>query len=263
MFRLRRNLCLPAMLVAAVLVCSGSESRAHAQIAGQADLRATAASQWSVQSAQRAIVDIGDAVALGRRYETAIKIYSQAPQKSAEIWNKMGMTYELMLNSDAAVRCYKESLKLDANDPRVLNNLATLYVSMKEYGTADRLFRKALSIDPGYAGIYKNLGASLVAQHKFSESQRVFEQAAELDPEVLGTTVGPTSSSMLTSRERGAMNYFMAEACARTRQTTCALTCLRSSLDEGFADSEKVIADRSFAELAADQGFRKLLQASQ
>ncbi len=258
MFRLRGNLRLPAPLVAMV-ACSGFQLGAPAQVPSQAALQVNPAARQSIEPAQLAIVEIGDSVALGKHYETAIKIYAKAPLMTAAIWNKMGMTYELMLDSGNAIRCYNQSLKLNPNDPRVLNNLGTLYVSMKEYGSADRLFRKALNIDPKYAGIYKNLGTSLIAQHKFSEGQKAYEQAALLDPEVLGATSDPVSESPITLREHGAMNYFMAEACARTGQTSCALEYLQSALNEGFVDPEKVIADSSFAELSGNEGFRKLL----
>ena len=243
----------------AVVVCSGFQPEAPAQVPSQAALEVNSAAQQSTESAQLAIVEIGDSVALSKRYETAIKIYAKAPMMTAAIWNKMGMTYELMFDSGNAVRCYNQSLKLNPNDPRVLNNLGTLYVSMKQFGSADRLFRKALSIDPQFAGIYKNLGTSLIAQHKFTEGQKAYEQAALLDPGVLGVTGGPTSESSISLRAHGAMNYFMAEACARTGQTSCALEYLQSALNEGFVDPEKVIADSSFAELGKSEGFRKLL----
>ena len=67
---------------------------------------------------------------------------------TAAIWNKMGIAYQMMFNSKDAMRCYKESLKLDPANPQVLNNLGTVYASLKEYGQADRMYRKALKIDP-------------------------------------------------------------------------------------------------------------------
>ena len=217
----------------------------------------------AVQSAQAAVVEIGDAVALNRRYETAIKIYATAPIKTAKIWNKMGISYQMMFNTKEAIRCYRESLKVNPDDPKVLNNLATLYESMKDYGTADRLFRKALSISPHFARIYKNLGTSLVAQQKYSQGQMAFEQAMALDPNVFAENGDPTLGSPAPVRERGAMDYFMAVACAQTGQIGQTLEYLRISLNDGFADPVKVAEDVHFTAIRQNPAFQKLLAEQQ
>jgi tetratricopeptide (TPR) repeat protein len=213
----------------------------------------------AVKSAQAAVVEIGDAVALNRRYETAIRIYATAPIKTAEIWNKMGISYQMMFNTKEAIRCYRESLKVNPDDPKVLNNLATLYESMKDYGTADRLLRKALAIDPHFARIYKNLGLSLVAQRKYEEGRAALERAIALDPTVFEDAGDPTSGSGAQVHERGAMFYYMAQACARIGQTGRAVDYLAISLNDGFTDPQQVAMDSNFAAIVRDPAFQQLL----
>jgi len=95
--------------------------------------------------------DIGDSLTARQRYQAAIAAYSKAPLTTAAIWNKMGIDYQMMFNSKDAMRCYKQSLKLNPRDPQVLNNLATVYASLKEYGQADRYYRKSLHNPPWFS----------------------------------------------------------------------------------------------------------------
>ncbi len=260
MFKPTQVLCSSTLTVAAILATSPIlHAGAHRQVPDQIAAHADVVADPSDDSAQLAIIEIGDMVALSGRYETAIKIYAKAPKMTAEIWNKMGMSYEMMFDTPEAIRCYLESLKLDPNDPRVLNNLATLYESKKEYGAADRYFEKALSVDPHFAAIYKNLGTSLIAQHRYDEGQKAYEQALALDPGVFETRFNPTLGSSGSTHERGAMNYFMALACVHTGQIDRALDYLRMSLNQGFVDVTQVASDREFAALSTNPGFQKLL----
>lgn len=259
MFKLREYQCLSILMVAGALASLELQAEDQPQISAQIASETTTLTPPAIDSQQLAIVNIGDAVALSGRYQTALKIYAKAPQMTAEIWNKMGITYQMLFNSSGAIRCYKESLRLDPNDPSVLNNLATLYETQGDYGNADRLFRRALSIAPRFAQIYKNLGTSLIAQHKYDEGRKAYVQAMVLDPGVFEVTGDPSFGSLAPAHERGAMNYFMAIACARTGQTGCALEFLRNSLNDGFTSAKKVASDASFSTMSNNSQFQKLL----
>src|SRR3954453_15063445 len=56
---------------------------------------------------------IADSLMAHQRYQAAIEQYKKAPRDSPEVWNKMGVAYQLMLNLDDATRCYLQALKLD------------------------------------------------------------------------------------------------------------------------------------------------------
>jgi len=59
--------------------------------------------------------------------------------------------------------------------------------------------------------------------------------------------------------DSGAMYYYMALACVRTGQNSCALGYLRNAMNEGFIEPEKIASDRELAALRGDPGFKKLL----
>jgi Flp pilus assembly protein TadD len=202
---------------------------------------------------------IGDSLAARQHYQAAITAYSKSIQMTAPIWNKMGISYQMMFNLKDAVRCYRESLKLDPHNPQVLNNLGTVYASLKEFGQADRLYHKALKIDPQNAPILKNLGTNLLAEKKYEKGWKAYQQAIAVDPQIFADRNAPKVENPASVQERGAMNYYMALGCARSGYTDCALQYLRAALDEGFTSRKKVAAESEFASLRTNPDFQQLM----
>jgi len=202
--------------------------------------------------------EVGDTLVVHQRYQAAIEAYSKAP-KSAAIWNKMGIAYQMMFNLREATRCYKASLQLDPRNTNVINNLGTVYDSLKEYGTAERYYKKALKIDPQSALILKNLGTNLLSQHKYDRGWDAYKQALAIDPEIFEDRNSPQVQNPASVQERGAMNYYMALGCVRAGLTDCALQYLRMALDEGYTNPKKVAADVAFASLRDNPDFKQLL----
>jgi len=204
--------------------------------------------------------ELGDSLSARQRYQAAIAAYSKSPQMTAAIWNKMGIAYQMMLNTRDATRCYKESLKLDPRNAQVLNNLATVYASQKEYGQADKLYRKALKADPQSALVYKNYGTNLLQEHKYNRGWDAYKQALALDPQIFSDHSSPTVENPSNLQERGAMNYYMAAGCARAGYVDCALQYLRMALAEGFTTRKKIATDVEFASLHDNVAFQQFLK---
>jgi Flp pilus assembly protein TadD len=202
---------------------------------------------------------VGDSLVAHQRFQAAIATYSKAPLLTAVIWNKMGISYQMMFNSKDAMRCYRESLKMNPRDAQVLNNLGTVYASLKEYGQADRLYRKALKIDPRNALILKNLGTNFLAQKKLDKGWKAYQDAIAIDPEIFADRDSPKVQNPASVQERGAMNYYMALGCARSGYVDCALQYLRAALDEGFISRKKVVGEAEFASLRSNPGFQQLV----
>jgi len=201
---------------------------------------------------------LGDSLSVHQRYQAAIQAYMKAPPTAA-VWNKMGIAYQMMFNSKDAVRCYKESLKLNPRNSSVLNNLGTVYDSMKQYGQAEKYYRKALKIDPQSALVLKNEGTNLLAQHKYSRGWDAYKQAVAIDPQIFLDRSSPQVQNPSSVQERGAMNYYMAMGCVRTGHTDCALQYLRMALDEGFTSPKKIASDIAFESLRDNPDFQQLL----
>jgi tetratricopeptide (TPR) repeat protein len=208
-------------------------------------------------------VEIGDALVYHQRYQAAIAEYAKSPVRTAAVWNGMGVANQMMFNLKEATRCYKQSLRLNPDDPQVLNNLGTVYESMDDYKRADRVYRRALELDPHSALTYKNLGTNLIAQHNYSQGWDAYEKALALDPGIFDTSISPRIGDPAPPHERGAVNYFMALACVRTGQTGCALDYLRHSMNEGFVNPRKVASGSEFAGLRDNPAFQQLLAEQQ
>ncbi|MDR3774063.1 MAG: tetratricopeptide repeat protein [Terracidiphilus sp.] len=202
--------------------------------------------------------ELGDSLMGHQRYQAAIAAYQQAP-RTAILWNKMGIAYQLMFNPNQAERCYQASLKLDRKNPRVMNNLATIYDSEKELGNAERMYRKAIKIDSHSAVIFKNLGTNLLAQRKYTKGWEAYQAALSIDPNVFKNATGPRIQNPSTIGERGAMNYYMARGCVRAGMNDCAIDYLRMALNEGFTNPHKIEADTEFAGLRSLPAFQQLL----
>jgi tetratricopeptide (TPR) repeat protein len=202
--------------------------------------------------------ELGDSLMEHQRYQAAITAYMQAP-RTAILWNKMGIAYQLMFNAEEAEHCYEASLRLDRKNARVMNNLGTIYDSEKEYSNAERMYRKAVKLDQHSAIIYKNLGTNLLVQRKYAKGKEAYQTAISIDPNIFKGNSGPRIQNPTTVGERGAINYFMAQGCVRAGMTDCAIDYLRLALNEGFTNPHKIEADTEFAGLHSLPAFQQLL----
>ena len=196
-----------------------------------------------------------------QRYQAAIEAYKKVEDDSAEVWNKMGIAYQMMFSIDDASRCYQASLKIDPRNASVMNNLGSIYDSMKLYGAGERMYRKALKIAPQSALIEKNLGTNLLSQHKYKQGWEAYKAALAMNPEVFEDKISPRSDNPASPQERGAMNFYLAKGCIRAGRNDEAIEYLRRALNEGFTNPKKIAADNEFAVLRDVPAFQQLLAA--
>jgi tetratricopeptide (TPR) repeat protein len=202
---------------------------------------------------------LGDALMAHQRYQAAIEAYKKAPQKDSQIWNKMGIAYQLMFNQEEAMHCYRASYKLDPKNSNVLNNLGTVYDALKQYHNAEKMYRKALKIDPESALILKNLGTNLLAQHKYAKGWQEYQAALKYDPNIFGNSSSPRIENPASISDRGAMNYYLAKGCVKAGMPQRAIEYLRLALAEGYTSPKKIIADNEFASLHGQPAFEQLI----
>jgi tetratricopeptide (TPR) repeat protein len=202
---------------------------------------------------------LGDSLEAQKRYQGAIEAYKKVTPESADVWNKMGIAYQMMFNLDDAMRCYERSLKLNSKNARVINNLASVYDAKKDLNNAERLYHRALKLDPKSAMILRNLGTNLLAQHKYKKGWELYQAALALDPNVFTDTGNPRIDNPASVQERGAMNYYMAKGCIRAGQNDRAIEYLRMALNEGYTNPKKLQADSEFAVLRGNPAFEQLL----
>lgn len=217
--------------------------------------------QVSAAQLQQDPEELGDTLFSRKQYQAAIEAYKQASRDSAAVWNKMGIAYQLMFNSDEAMKCYLTSLKLEPQNGSVLNNLGTIYVTLKDYRNAERYYRKALKIDPKSAVILKNLGSELLARRKYKQGGECYAAALAIDPGIFDNSASPRIADPTTASSRGAMNYYMAITCVRAGMNDRAIEYLRIALNDKFTNPKKIVADSEFAGLRRVPAFEQLLAA--
>jgi tetratricopeptide (TPR) repeat protein len=200
----------------------------------------------------------GDLLMAHQQYQAALDAYSRVQQQSASLWNKMGIAHQMMFDPKGAIRCYKESLKIDPAYSSALNNLATLDDARRDFIAAERLYRQALKINPGSARTLRNLGTNLAMQHRYSETVEAYSQALALDPHILENS-GPTAEDRVSIKDRGEESYLSARTCARAGLSDCAIAQLRKAFDEGSVTKKQVDNDKDFVVLRGTPEFDRLL----
>jgi len=216
--------------------------------------------ETSVTRAQQPTPEqLGDALMLHQRYQAAIETYKRCPNGSAIVLNKLGIAYQMLFNTEEAMKYYKASLHIDPNNEHVLNNLGTVYDSLRQYVAAERMYRKALKINPKSALIQRNLGTNLLAQRKYSKGWEAYQTALAIDPDVFEHDTHLRIGNPASTQDRGAINYYMAKSYAHAGMKDRAIEYLRVALNEGFTTPKKLNADSEFASLRGIPAYQQLL----
>ncbi|HEX4758470.1 MAG TPA: tetratricopeptide repeat protein [Terracidiphilus sp.] len=200
---------------------------------------------------------LGDQFMVQHRFQAALEIYSGVPSPSPKLWARMGVAYQMLFSFDRAVQCYKQALKLEPNNPRDMNDLATVLDQQGKHREAEQFYRKAIILAPDSAIYLKNLGTNLLAQHESQKGSEAYKKALTLDPNVLDNYSNPVM--ILPRAENAETNYARARSCAEAGLTECAVTYLRKALQEGSATRKRVAADREFEAMLDDPALQQLL----
>ncbi len=202
---------------------------------------------------------IGDSLMAHQRYQAAIEAYKGAAPDSSETWNKMGVAFQLMFNTDEAARCYTAAMKLDPKNAVAVNNMGSIYMAKRDFGKAERTYRKALKLDPKSALFHKNLGTALLAERKYKKGWESYQTALSIDPAIFDHSSSVRVENPASIQDRGAMNFYMAKSCVKAGMTARAIDYLRLALNEGFTTPKKILADTELASLRDVPAFQQLL----
>jgi tetratricopeptide (TPR) repeat protein len=202
---------------------------------------------------------VGDSLMARQHYQAAIAAYKGGSPGSSETWNKMGVAYQLMLNTDDAAKCYEKSMKLDPKNAVAVNNMGSIYMAKREFGQAERAYRKALKLDPQSALFHKNLGTALLSERKYKKGWESYQAALTLDPAIFDHSTSVRVENPASIQDRGAMNFYMAKSCLKAGMAERAVDYLRLALNEGFTTPKKILADSELAGLRTVPAFQQLL----
>lgn len=204
----------------------------------------------------------GDILMARKMYREAIEAFQSDSQKSAIVYNKIGIAYHQLQQLDNARKYYERAAKLKRDYPEALNNLGTVYYAKKSYRRAISYYHKALRLSPNSASIYSNMGTALFARKKYDDATEAYQKALAIDPNVFEHR--SNYGTMLEDRnieERAKFHYYLAKMYAKSGRNEEALQYVRKALEEGFKDKKKLEEDPEFQALRNLPEFKDLLTA--
>lgn len=201
----------------------------------------------------------GDIYVARKMYREAIDMYRQAPQ-TAEIFNKIGIAFQEMLQFNLARKNYAQAIKLNHSYAEAINNLGTIYYEERFYKKAITYYKRSLKYSGPMASVYANLGAAYFARHDYNRAFSNYEEALNLDPDVLDrrNTFG-TRMLERTINDMALFHLYLAKICAKQGSNERALVYLRKALEEGLKDRKKLPDVPEFSSLKKDPEFKQLL----
>ena len=123
-------------------------------------------------------------------------------QLSAQEWFERGYVFQQDEKLDEAIRCYKESSRIEPNISTPYNNLGVLLQDMNRYAEAEEAFRLAIAKDPNYAAAYSNLGILLKKLERYAEAEEAYRLAIAKDPNDAAAYNNLTILLRVTNKER-------------------------------------------------------------
>ena len=201
----------------------------------------------------------GDLLMVHRSYAAAIEAYQRDPEKSAVLFNKIGVAYHHMFALEQARKYYQMALAMKPDDPEALNNLAAVYHGQHDYRQAERTYKLALKYAPSAAITYCNLGTAYFAEERYKPGMAAYHKALTLNPHIFDPGQAQIVQETSTRRQLVAVNYYLAKTYATQGKMDEALSYLRKALEAGFRDRKQLMKDKEFASLRATPEFHQLM----
>src|SRR5215467_1616981 len=201
----------------------------------------------------------GDIMMARKMYREAIESFQSDPQKTAVVYNKIGIAYHQLQQLDSAKKNYEQALKLKRDYAEALNNIGTVYYAKKSYRRAIGYYQRALHLSES-ASIYSNLGTAYFARKQYERATNAYQKALSLDPEVFEHK--SNYGTLLQDRnveERAKFHYYLAKMYAKSGRNELALQYVRKALEEGFKERNKFTEDPEFEALRDTAEFKELL----
>ena len=213
---LKPDLGLARMLVAGVLESDGREADANAQYdkvphdsplswlarlrkaanldaMDQTDMAITELKTMAAEKPERvdALINLGDLLRVHKRFDEAVTAYDQAVARIGKLtpryWSLLysrGIALERSNHWDRAEKDLQEALKLNPDQPYVLNYLGYSWVDKGEHmNRAREMIEKAVELRPTDGYIVDSLGWLYYRTGRYKDAVDQLERAVELKPE--------------------------------------------------------------------------------
>jgi Tfp pilus assembly protein PilF len=207
----------------------------------------------------------GDELRAEKAYLDALDYYSAAQEKdpkSAQLWNKRGITELLLLRYKNARKDFERSIHFNRELADARNNLGVIFYLQKKYGNAIRQYQTALKLRPDSASYYSNLGAAYFSKKEYEKATSAYAEAVRLDPDVFGRTSHTGIAAQMASPEdRAHFEYVLAKLFAKQGDSDRSLEYLKRAMEEGYKGIDNVYKDPEFERLRSDARFTQLMAA--
>jgi cytochrome c-type biogenesis protein CcmH/NrfG len=101
---------------------------------------------------------------------------------NAEEYFQLGCNYESSNMHDAAIKAYKNSLRLDPGKLDAYINLSVVYYKIGRYADAIEVLKQALQVNPYVLTAYNKLGTTYIIRGAYSMAVDTFKKALDIDP---------------------------------------------------------------------------------
>ncbi|MEJ8476193.1 tetratricopeptide repeat protein [Roseibium algae] len=125
----------------------------------------------------------GKILAIGGKFGEALNVLQGAQNPQTPDWKLMSAeaaVYDQMGNHKRAQALYNQALKIEPNEPSILNNLGLSHLLSNQLPEAEYTLRKAASLPGADSRVRQNLVLALGVQGKFAEAEQIAR--SEMDP---------------------------------------------------------------------------------
>src|SRR5215467_321565 len=241
--------------LAAVLIAAGTCASIRAQV-GDALVDQT---RISPSTRTLSLEERGDIMMARKMYREAIETFQSDSNKTAVIYNKIGIAYHQLQQLEPARRNYEQAVKLKRDYAEALNNIGTVYYAKKSYRRAIGYYKRALKISDS-ASIYSNLGTAYFGRKEYKMATDAYQEALSRDPDVFERK--SNYGTLLQDRnvdERARFHYYLAKMYAKTGRNDLAMQYVRKCLEEGFKERDKFSKDPEFEAIRELPEFKDLM----
>jgi len=102
--------------------------------------------------------------------------------KDFNMFNNLGIVFELIGDSNRAIEAYKQAVKINPNYAKAINNIGVVLYKQKKYKESAQIFEIALQSDPNYNEVYSNKGAAYNKAKDYDKAKESLEMAIKKMP---------------------------------------------------------------------------------
>jgi tetratricopeptide (TPR) repeat protein len=189
-------------------------------------------------------------------YRSAVRIQNQNPV----LLNKLGLAELQTGERSAARKHFNQAVKYDPRNVAAFNNLGVVACLERKYNPAVRYLKQALALQETNASAHLNMAEAWFGLGEVDRAMTEYARALELDADILTNSPGAVVAHVSTPEQRARVDFTIAKAYAKRGNLEGALEYLRRAKEAQDSDLAKVYTDQTFAALWDDPRLEKIVK---